>query len=82
MTTRRQSFKKVLAAAGTFTAGVSALQAESQPYMRKALAALRNAQESLKNADADKGGHRVKAMKLIAEAISEVEQGISFDNRH
>ena len=28
------------------------------------------------------GGHRAKAMTLIADAISEVQKGIKFDNAH
>jgi len=81
MTTRRTSLKNILTA-GVFTVTTTALQAEPQPNMRKALASLKEAQTALKNATADKGGHRAKAMTLIADAISEVQKGIKFDNAH
>lgn len=53
-----------------------------QPHMQAALDALRTAQSELHKADADKGGHRVKAEQLVHDAISEVEKGIQFDRRH
>lgn len=56
--------------------------AERQPLMKDALAALRNAETSLQNADHDKGGHRAKALELTRAAIVQVEKGISFDNKH
>jgi uncharacterized protein (DUF2336 family) len=56
--------------------------AEGQPAMRNALANLEQAKANLENANADKGGHRVRAMKLVNEAIAEVRQGIAFDNTH
>ena len=56
--------------------------AERQPHMQAALRALRNARQQLDAADADKGGHRVKAVQLVNDAIREVEAGIRFDNRH
>jgi hypothetical protein len=31
------------------------------------------------NATVDKGGHRVAALKLLAQAIAEIEAGIAFD---
>jgi len=56
--------------------------AERQPHMQAALRALRNARQQLDAAEADKGGHRVKAMQLVNDAIKEVEAGVRFDNRH
>ncbi len=53
-----------------------------QPHMQAALEALRTAQRELAEATADKGGHRVKAERLIRDAIVEVEKGIEFDRRH
>jgi hypothetical protein len=50
--------------------------------MQAALDALRNAQRELHEAEADKGGHRVRAEKLVRDAIAEVEKGINFDRRH
>ena len=59
-----------------------AAQAEPQPHMRKALEALQIAKNQLEKASADKGGHRVKAMALVDQAIDEVKKGIAFDNRN
>lgn len=56
--------------------------AERQPHMEEAITHLRAAVASLKSATADKGGHRVKAIDLTEQAISEVEKGIRFDDRH
>lgn len=53
-----------------------------QPHMQAALDALRTAQRELGNAESDKGGHRVKAERLVHDAISEIEKGIEFDRRH
>jgi len=62
-------------------AGGSAF-AERQPHMQAALRALRNARQQLDTADPDKGGHRAKAIHLVNDAISEVQAGIQFDNKH
>ena len=53
-----------------------------QPHMQAALDALRIAQRELHDAEQDKGGHRVKAERLVHDAIAEVERGIQFDRRH
>lgn len=53
-----------------------------QPHMQAALDALRTAERELHEAEADKGGHRVKAERLVHDAIAEVEKGINFDRRH
>jgi hypothetical protein len=49
----------------------------AQPHMQAALGALQNARSELQVAEADKGGHRVTAMRLITEAIREVQAGIA-----
>ena len=56
--------------------------ASDQPHMQAALDALRSAERELHEAEADKGGHRVKAERLVHDAIAEVEKGINFDRRH
>lgn len=56
--------------------------AERQPRMRDALAHLERALTSLKNASADKGGHRVKAIEHVDAAIEQVKKGIEFDNKN
>ena len=55
--------------------------AEPQPNMKEALEHLEKAKASLKNATADKGGHRAKAIDLVDKAIEQVEKGIKFDNK-
>ena len=60
----------------------SRAKAADQPHMHAALDSLRNAQRELREAEADKGGHRVKAERLVNDAIAEVEKGIGFDRRH
>ncbi len=47
-----------------------------QPHMHSALDYLRAARDQLEQASHDKGGHRVKAINLVDEAIREVKAGI------
>jgi hypothetical protein len=66
-----------LAAVGLL--GVSAKSADAyQGNMERALSALYQALGSLREATPDKGGHRVRAMNLISQAISETQAGIEF----
>lgn len=53
-----------------------------QPMMKKALSTLNTAKSQLQKATADKGGHRVKAIDLIDQAVREVQAGIDYDNTH
>lgn len=55
--------------------------AEKQPMMKAALVNLNQAKNNLQNATADKGGHRVKALELVNQAIEQVEKGIAFDDK-
>ena len=55
---------------------------EAQPEMTEAIQHLREAQRNLEAASHDKGGHRVKALQLINQAVAEVEAGIQYDNTH
>ena len=48
-----------------------------QPHMQAALDALKSAHINLDKAEADKGGHRAKAIDLINRAIIEVNAGIA-----
>ena len=50
--------------------------APDQPHMQTALIALESAKNNLDKATADKGGHRVKAIDYVKDAISEVKEGI------
>jgi hypothetical protein len=54
---------------------------EKQPEMKAAIDALREAIKNLKKASGDKGGHRVKALKLTQDAIKQTRKGIEFDNK-
>jgi hypothetical protein len=77
----------VLAVALTASSNLGVAQssmprAESQPHMSTALDHLQQAEKELEAASHDKGGHRVKALSLIKEAISQVQQGIQYDNTH
>ena len=60
---------------------INTADADPQPKMRSALGHLESALSDLKNASADKGGHRVKAISLVNDAITQVKEGIKFDNR-
>lgn len=82
---RRAAFRSIatVAAAGAGLALVAGpAAAEPQPHMTAALAALRNAESQLMSATHDKGGHRVRALNLVRQAIAQVNQGIAFDNRN
>jgi hypothetical protein len=70
-------FAGLLAASVTTTA-----VADRQPKMQEALRLLGKARTTLKAANHDKGGHRVKAIELVDSAIAEVEAGIKFDDKH
>jgi hypothetical protein len=48
-----------------------------QPHMQAALDHLKNARNNLVQATADKGGHRANAIKLVDQAINEVNAGIA-----
>lgn len=55
---------------------------EPQPEMDAAMRALQEAQQHLNAAAADKGGHRVNALRLIDQAMREVQEGMEYANRH
>ena len=76
--------QKLIAVALTSAAIASAATlafADKQPKMHDAMRHLEEARDSLKDATSDKGGHRVKAIKLVNEAIDEVKAGIAFDDK-
>jgi hypothetical protein len=73
----------VSAFAATLSAGVFIGQAfADQPHMQSALDALRTARSELQAAEANKGGHRVKALNYVNSAIDEVRAGIEFRRDH
>ena len=55
---------------------------EKQPHMVAALEHLRAAKAELDQADADKGGHRVAALKAVNDAINHTKEGIEYANTH
>ena len=57
--------------------GVGIAQAD-QPHMQSALVELQSAKSQLLAATPDKGGHRVNALNLVNQAISEVRAGIAY----
>ena len=54
----------------------------AQPHMQAALAHLRNARSELNEATADKGGHRAAAIRIVNDAIGQVERGIEYARTH
>jgi len=73
---------KTLAAAGALiviSAGAGYTVAGAyQPHMQNALGYLQTARGELSVATPDKGGHRVAALSLVNQAISQVNQGIAY----
>ncbi len=48
-----------------------------QPHMKAALDALQTAKSELQQAEADKGGHRVKAIEAVDRAINQTRMGLN-----
>jgi len=71
-----------LAAALGLSLTMPSADAERQPHMKNALGYLNSARTELSRATADKGGHRVKAMAAVDEAIVQVKKGMAFDNKN
>lgn len=80
MKTRRETIQTMLTVAGAAgaTVAISGNAQADQPRMEAALGALRNALGELERAEEDKGGHRVRAIRLVRDAIHETEEGIRF----
>jgi hypothetical protein len=74
------SRKSIAVALGvTLASGVFIGQALAyQEHMHAALDALRTARSELEQAEANKGGHREAAIRLVDEAIDETKAGIDF----
>jgi hypothetical protein len=63
--------------------GASAKSADTyQGNMEHALSSLYQALGSLRDATANKGGHRAKAMDLVGQAIDETQAGVEFADEH
>ena len=79
-TTLSQIIRPVLMILAISAFAVPAVQAGP---MVKAGALTQQAHDVLKNdATADKGGHRVAAIKLLKQALDEINAGIEFDKTH
>jgi hypothetical protein len=50
----------------------------AQPHMTNALGSLQAARAELVRAEANKGGHRERAIGLVDQAIAETRAGIAF----
>lgn len=74
-----------LMAAGAAAIGLVGPTTGAQAYqgdMERALSSLYDALASLREASSNKGGHRIKAMQLIQQAIEESRSGIEYANEH
>lgn len=81
----KKQIRKILTATMGIILTVSflALPARAdQPFMRAAKDNLEDALKYLKKATADKGGHRERAMSLVSQAISSVNNGIAYDQQN
>jgi len=61
-------------AAASFVAGIAYA---AQPHMQAALGHLQAARGELQAAEQNKAGHRESALRLVNEAIGQVQAGIS-----
>jgi hypothetical protein len=83
MTTRTKGWLATGAVIATLAGGMVWSRALAvQPRMDDALVKLREARAALREATADKGGHRQKALDLIEEAINQVQAGIDYGRTH
>jgi hypothetical protein len=62
--------------------GLAAPARADQPHMEKALQLLRQARAQLEASNANKGGHRDRAMDLTDKAINQVQAGIEYAKTH
>ena len=72
----------VIAAVVIVASLAAPISAVDQPRMQAARVDLQNAQNSLRKATADKGGHRERAMELVGQALTAVNNGIEYDRTH
>jgi hypothetical protein len=67
----------------TLIAGLAAGRAHAaQSHMLNARGHLRSARQELREATADKGGHRERAIEIVDRAIGQVDEGIEFARGH
>ena len=75
------SRRRVLGIVVAFCA-LATIALADQPNMQAARTNLQQARAQLQRATANKGGHRVKAIEHVNNAIGLVNQGIAYDRRH
>lgn len=56
--------------------------ARQEPHMSAALGHLQQAKDELEKATPNKGGHRVKALQLVDQAMQQVHQGEAYYEQH
>jgi len=54
---------------------------EAHPEIHAAMEHLREAKNNLEHANHDFGGHRVKAIEHVNQALAECEQALNFDKK-
>jgi len=57
---------------------VGCVTGRGQPHMQAAIDQLQAAKSELEEARANKGGHRMRAIELIDQAIAEAQAGIDY----
>jgi cell division protein FtsN len=72
----KKNSRMLLVALAAVVIGFAGGAIAAQPHLYNAKAALENARAELNVAEHNKGGHRVRAVKLVNEAIREVNEGI------
>ncbi len=68
----------LIAAGGALAVALPTKADAYQGNMENALSSLYNALGALRQASSNKGGHRVKAMALIQQAIEQTNAGIEY----
>ena len=65
----------IVTLAAALSAGFASVATAEQTHMENAVKYLNSAKAELQKANANKGGHRNKAIQLIDEAIQQVRMG-------
>jgi hypothetical protein len=74
----RFGFKSSIACIVAGAIGGASLAMAAQPHMVSALESLRAARAELVRSEANKGGHRERAIQAVDRAIEETRSGIGF----
>ncbi len=76
--TRRAGLPALFLAGALLGSALTGMAVAGQPHMQNALNSLNTAKTELTAADADKGGHRDKALSDVNAAITQVNAGIAY----